>query len=109
MKKAVVVLAFVLASAVFSGCMNCRVRFPTTNPKIEECYMCTRTMAAFTIIGSFPQMMSDNPGDGGFMWENLISIPFIGLPCFVDTCLEAAVDTVCLPADYFIVRAREKD
>lgn len=86
MKKAVFVLAFVLASAVSCGCMNCCVRFPTTNPKIEECYMCTRTMAAFTVIGSFPQMMSDSPGDGGFM-----------------------VDTVCLPADCFIVRAREKD
>lgn len=109
MKKAVFMLAFVLASAVFSGCMNCCVRFPTTNPKIVECYMCTRTMAVLTVIGSFPQMMSDNPGDGGFMFENLILIPFIGLPFFVDTCLEAAVDTVCLPADYFIVRAREKD
>lgn len=82
MKKAVFMLAFVLASAVFSVCMNCCVRFPTTNPKIVECYMCTRTMAVLTVIGSFPQMMSDNPGDGGFMLENLILIPFIGLPFF---------------------------
>ena len=108
MKKAVVVLAFVLALAVFSGCMNCYVRFPTTNPEIESCYGCTRTMAEFTVVGSFPQMMSDNPGDGGFMWENLVTIPFIGLPCLVDTACETCIDTVCLPADYFIVRAREK-
>lgn len=108
MKKAVSTLALVLASAVFSGCMNCYVRFPATNPRIESCYKCTRTMAAFTVVGSFPQMMSDNPGDRGFMWENLISIPFIGLPCLVDTACEACIDTVCLPADYFIARAREK-
>lgn len=101
---------FVLAACAWMcGCVNLYTRFPTTNPEIEECYQSTRVMAAMTVIGSFPQMMSDVPSKSGSLcWENLISVTFIGLPCFVDTCLEAAVDTVCLPADYFMARAREK-
>ena len=91
------------------GCMNMYTRFPTTNPKIEQCYQSTCMMAGVTVIGSFPQMMSDVPSrSGSLCWENLISVPFIGLPCFVDTCLEACVDTVCFPADWFIAEAREE-
>ena len=100
-----IIVYLVIASIMFSGCMNCLVRFPTTHPKIEACYECTQTMAAFVIVGSFPQIMS---GGGGFKWYNLFTVPLIGLPCLADTCIEACVDTVCLPADYLIIRARGK-
>lgn len=107
MKRAVFMLAFVLASAVFSGCMNCYLRAPWTLGKIEGCYQSTEYMGVMTVIASFPQCVSDNSGDGVFRWENCFTIPFLGLPCLVDTACEACIDTVCLPADYFIVRARE--
>ena len=106
MKKALAIVYLVIASIMFSGCMNCIVRFPTTSPKIEACYECTQTMAAFVIAGSFPQLMSGC--GGGFEWYNLFTVPLIGLPFLADTCIEACVDTVCLPADYLIIRAREK-
>ena len=103
-----IIVYLVIASIMFSGCMNCFVRFPTTCPEIEACYECTQTMAALSIVGSFPQIMSGCPSDDGFKWYNIFTVPLIGLPCLADTCIEACVDTVCLPADYLIIRSREK-
>ena len=105
MKRLVAIVALALACG---GCMNCYFRAPWTRGKIEECYQSTRYMGGMTMIASFPQMMSDCPGDGGFRWENCFTIPFLGLPCFVDTACELCLDTAFLPADYFIARAREK-
>lgn len=103
-----IIVYLVIASIMLSGCMNCLVRFPTTSPKIEACYECTQTMAAFVIAGSFPQIVSECSSDDGFKWYNIFTVPLIGLPCLADTCIEACIDTVCLPADYLIIRAREK-
>lgn len=89
-----------------AGCVNLYTRFPTTNPRIETCYQCTRVMAAMTVVGSFPQMMSDSPGNRGFTWENVFTIPFLGLPCAVDSVCEACIDTVCLPIDWPLAAAR---
>lgn len=105
MKRLVAIVALALACG---GCMNCYFRAPWTLGRIEGCYQSTGYMAGMTVIASFPQCMSDCPGDGGFRWENCFTIPFLGLPCLVDTACEACIDTVCLPADYFIARAREK-
>jgi hypothetical protein len=66
-------------------------------------------MAGITIIASFPQMMADSASHPAFMWENLVSIPLFGLPCLVDTVLEAVVDTVCLPYDIPVSIQRQKD
>lgn len=66
-------------------------------------------MAGITLIASFPQMMADSGPHPAFMWENCISIPFFGLPCFVDTVLEGVVDTICLPYDIPVSIHREKD
>ena len=71
-----IIVYLVIASIMFSGCMNCLVRFPTTSPKIEACYECTQTMAAFVIAGSFPQLMSGC--GGGLEWYNIFTVPFIG-------------------------------
>ena len=98
-----------VAAAFLSGCLNLYTRFPTTNPRIEMCYQSTAAMAGATVVASFPQMMSDAGHPPAFMWENLISIPFLGLPCFVDTVCEACVDTVCLPVDWCMSEAREDD
>ena len=101
---------FVAALAtLFTGCMNAYVRWPTTSREIESVYQSTGEMAGITLIASFPQMMSDNGSPDGFIPENLISIPFFGLPCFVDTVLEGVVDTICLPYDIPISIHREKD
>ena len=93
-------LLAIAAVAALSGCMNLYTRFPTTSAKVERVYQSSREMAAISVIAAFPQMMSDCPSDSGLMWENLISVPFLGLPCAVDAVLEACVDTVCLPADW---------
>lgn len=102
-------LATIAIAATMCGCMNCYTRFPTTDAKIERVYQCSREMAALSVICSFPQMMSDCPGDNGFMWENCLTIPFLGLPCAVDGVCEACIDTVCLPFDWPVSAARGRE
>ena len=102
----IVVVACIL---FLTGCMNMYVRWPTTSREIESVYQSTGEMAGITLIASFPQMMADSGPHPAFMWENCISIPFFGLPCFVDTVLEGVVDTICLPYDIPVSIHREKD
>lgn len=102
-------LASLFAAALLSGCVNCYTRWPTTDPRIEIVYQPTRTAAAFAIVGSFPQMMSDCPPDSGsFCWENIFTIAFIGLPMAVDTLCEAVLDTALLPVDLILSNQRNK-
>lgn len=100
------IVAITLALAL-SGCINAYTRFPTTDEKITNVYQCSRKAAGLSIICSFPQCMSDNPRDGGFMWENCFTIPFLGLPCAVDAVCEACVDTVLLPVDWSLSTLRK--
>lgn len=95
------------AALILGGCVNCYTRFPTTNERIERVYQCSREAAALSVIIAFPQMMSDNPGDGGFMWENIFTVP-LGCLCLCDAACEAVIDTVCLPFDWPISAARRK-
>lgn len=95
------------AALILGGCVNCYTRFPTTNERIERVYQCSREAAALSVIIAFPQMMSDNPGDGGFMWENIFIVP-LGCLCLCDAACEAVIDTVCLPFDWPISAARRK-
>lgn len=104
--KAIIVAAL---ATLLTGCMNVYVRWPTTPRQIESVYQSTGEMAGVTWIASFPQTMADLGPHPAFMWENLISIPFFGLPCFVDTVLEGVVDTICLPYDIPVSIHREKD
>ena len=101
-----------LAMAAFAlacgGCMNLWTRCPGTDRKIEEVYQSTRTMAALSLVGAFPQMMSDAP-DRGWRWENCISIPFLGFPLAVDAVCEGVIDTVCLPVDWPLAESRKDD
>lgn len=99
-------LAAIFAVALLSGCINAYTRFPTTAPRIERVYQCSSEAAGLAIVCSFPQCMSDNPGDGGFMWENCLTIPFLGLPCAVDALCEACIDTVLLPVDWPLSASR---
>lgn len=103
--KSILILS---AALILGGCVNCYTRFPTTNERIERVYQCSREAAALSVIIAFPQMMSDNPGDGGFMWENIFTIP-LGCLCLCDAACEAVIDTVCLPFDWPISAARRKD
>ena len=96
------------AALILGGCVNCYTRFPTTNERIERVYQCSREAAALSVIIAFPQMMSDNPGDGGFKWENIFTVP-LGCLCLCDAACEAVIDTVCLPFDWPISAARRKD
>lgn len=109
--KIALILSILFAGAIasmFSGCVNIYTRCPTTDARIESCYQSTRVASAFAVVASFPQMMSDAPSDYAIQWENIFTVPFLGLPCSVDACLEAVVDTVCLPYDYPISKARKK-
>ena len=96
----------VVAVVCASGCVNIYERFPTTAPRIESVYQSTSAAAALTVIASFPQVMSDGKRD--FMWENCLTIPFLGLPCAVDTVLEACVDAVCFPVDLPLAASRRE-
>ena len=99
-------IALLLAVAAFCGCINLYTRFPTSEPRIEGVYQCTRQAAVLSLVASFPQMMAD--GSPAFMWENCLTIPFLGFPCAVDTALEFCVDTVCVPFDWMVSAAREE-
>ena len=102
-------LIAILAAALLSGCVNIYERWPTTNPRIEGVYQATRAAAGLAVVGSFPQMMSDNPSDSGSLrWENCFSIPFIGLPFAVDALCEAVLDTALLPCDLILSNQRNK-
>ena len=102
--KSILILS---AALILGGCVNCYTRFPTTDKKITMVYQCSREAAGWSVIIAFPQMMSDNPGDGGFMWENIFTIP-LGCLCLCDAACEAVIDTVCLPFDWPISAARRK-
>jgi len=101
-------LTAIAMAALLCGCINLYTRFPTTDARIERVCQCSREAAALSIVCAFPQMMSDSPGDNGWMWENLLTIPFLGLPCAVDAVCEACIDTVCLPVDWPLSAIREK-
>lgn len=92
MKKMILSIALIAAS----GCMNLYTRMPGS-PEIDRPYQCTREALAMSCIVAFPQMMSPT-GSEGLSWLNLVSIP-VGLVVAADGCLEAVVDTVCLPYD----------
>lgn len=96
------------AALILGGCVNCYTRFPTTNERIESIYQCSRETAALSMIIAFPQMMRDNPVDGGFIWENIFTVP-LGCLCLCDAACEAVIDTVCLPFDWPISAARRKE
>ena len=107
--SAVAVTGYIVASVVMfcGGCVNCYTRFPTTDARIEEVYQCSRQAAALSLVCAFPQMMSDRPGDNGFMWENVFTIP-IGCIGLCDTACEAAIDTVLLPIDWPLAHYRKE-
>ena len=109
----IAVIGAIIASigvSLMTGCVNLYTRCPGTDEKITQVYQCSREAAALAVIGSFPQMMSDNPStSGSWCWENLISIPFIGLPFAVDAVCEACIDTVCLPVDWPLAASRKED
>ena len=94
-----------VAAWAFCGCVNLYTRCPTTDEKITMVYQCTREAAGLSVLIAFPQMMSDNPGDHGFMWENIFTVP-LGCLCLCDAVCEACVDTVCVPFDWPISAAR---
>lgn len=101
-------LIAVAALSLTAGCMNMWTRNPLTDTRIERCYQSSSTMAGAVIIVSFPQMMSDCPGDNGFMWENVFTVP-LGCLVMCDAACEAVVDTVCLPFDWPISAKRRRD
>lgn len=92
--------------SVLSGCVNLYTRLPFTGTTVESCYQSTDTAAALALVGSFPQAMAAGSADNGVKWYNAFTITFIGLPLIADTACEAVLDTVFLPADYFISESR---
>ena len=103
MKK---LLLTIVAATALCGCVNLYTRMPGTRGRINSVYQSTSTAFSLGFVVMFPQIMSDNPGDGGFMWENCFTIP-LGLMVEVDMLLEAVIDTVCLPVDWPLSNARQ--
>ena len=103
MKK---LLATVLMACTMTGCVNLYTRWPTTDEKITMVYQCSREAAGLSVLVAFPQMMSDVP-NGGFMWENIFTIP-VGCLCLCDAAVEACIDTVCLPVDWLLAASRKE-
>jgi hypothetical protein len=102
-------LLAIAALAFTAGCMNLCTRAPwTTSQRIESCYQSSRWVAGVGLICMFPQVMSDCPGDGGFVFENVFTIPF-GLLVECEAVVEAAVDTVCLPFDWPVSAYRRRE
>ncbi len=95
------------ALALLTGCMSLYTRAPWTEPRIERCYQSSRSVAGLGIICMFPQCMSDCPGDGGFMFENIFTIP-LGVLVECEALAESAVDTVCLPVDWPLSASRAR-
>lgn len=77
MKK---ILAMAALCTALTGCMNLWTRNPFTDTEIFSVYQSSRMMAGGAVLVAFPQAMSDWPGDGGFMLENIFTIP---LGCLV--------------------------
>ena len=106
-------LSVLLAASIlsfFGGCVNIYTRCPTTDARIERVYQNTGQAAAFAIVASFPQMMSDSPSESeSFRLENCLTIPFLGLPIAVDAVCEACLDTVFFPCDHLISNLRRGD
>ena len=107
MKRIVLSMLTAVAVAAFAGCMNMYNRAPWTRGRIERMYQSSREAAGMAIVVSFPQMMCDT-GSGGLIVENILTVPFLGLPCAVDAVCEAAIDTVLLPIDWPLSAARKK-
>lgn len=97
----------IIVGSLFAGCANLYTRSPWTDAKLEETYQPTKMAMGCSFVVAFPQCMSDNPSDYGFQPVNVISIP-LGLLVFCDGIVEGALDTVCFPADYFIVKSRKE-
>jgi len=95
-----------LACLLLSGCVNLYTRSPFTGDRIEETYQSTQYAALFSWVVMFPQTMAPG-GSRGLMWANAVSVP-VGCLCFVDAAAEAAVDTVCFPADLALSGSRKK-
>lgn len=106
MKKLMKVTA-VCMLLLASGCINCYLRCPVTDQKIDEVYKSTKAGAGMSYVVMFPQIMSTT-GSNGFEPMNIISVP-IGCLCFVDAACEAALDTVFFPADWWLAEARESN
>ena len=98
----------VVVAMFVCGCVNLYTRWPTTDERIDRVYQCSREAAALSVLVAFPQMMSDCPGDNGFMWENIFTVP-VGCLCLCDAAAEACVDTVCLPVDWPLAASRKEE
>lgn len=104
----IVTLLFLFAAcSALSGCVNCYTRWPTTDKRIYRVYQSSREAAALSVLASFPQAMSDGPSRG-FVWENLLTITFLGLPCAADAVCEACIDSACLPVDWPLAASRKR-
>lgn len=102
------ILAIAALCTALTGCMNIWMRNPFTYTEITSVYQSSSIMAGSAVIVAFPQMMSDCPGDGGFMLENIFTIP-LGCLVLCDAACEAVVDTAFLPFDWPMSACRRKE
>ena len=107
MKRIMKITVVICASLIISGCINCYLRCPATDQKIDEVYKSTKAGAGISYVVMFPQIM--NPAETrGFQPMNILSIP-VGCLCFADVACEAVLDTVFFPVDWWLAEARESN
>lgn len=108
-------LLFVVAALIVSlivalcgGCVNVlATRNPFSDERLTETYQSTKMAACTSVVVAFPQCVTGNPNDYWFCAFNVVTIP-LGVVCLCDAACEGVVDTLCLPADYFIAKSRNK-
>lgn len=88
----------VSAVVLLSGCANIVLRTPITSEQITEVYQPTIEQAEFTAMCACPQAFFSPTGSFDFCVENLFTLPLAIVPA-ADLVVEAALDTVFLPAD----------
>jgi len=99
-------LVAAVALSAFAGCMNVYNRAPWTCGRIELVYQSSREATWMAMGLAFPQLMCDT--SDGFIVENILTVPFLGLPCAVDAACEALIDTALLPVDWPLSAARRR-
>ena len=101
-------LVCILLLAATCGCMNLYTRCPGTDKEITTTYQSTYEMSCWTLIVAFPQALDLSDTYNGWQWFNCLTVPLAIIPA-ADTCLEAVVDTVCYPYDYYTTKGKNKN
>ena len=90
----------------FCGCANIVLRSPLSSKPITKVYEPTCEQADFVHACACPQEFFIPTGHAEFCMENVFTLPLAIVPA-ADLVLEAALDSLFLPVDAWIVNSRK--